>query len=698
MTIFIILVFVILFFALVNQNKKNSKKVVLKTSRSRTDRPKAIVKHVEKVQKETQITTSFDKSIKTSIPTIKPVINVEPVSKIQKEEQITIRYSSPVKASVSMEENITKTDDSIIDVSNIVTSLLGNIKVTSENRSANISAPYWPHRYVYSYSDLNTANAEQRKFYNVFKTEFLKGNFLFLNGNANYSFILMFDLLNEFAVHKDFQKIEEQLEDLGNNYPITKSYCVSFLIQRLDDYNMNDEAQEYREKNNVYDYDYWKLGKRYKKILDLSNEQENTLNKIWFQNNVFTEIEFCKLEVLKQFLRATEHLQQNFTSVDNSLDNLIDELTDLIVRKYYRYRKGSQNYKYSFETVQGQIYGHILKLSENNVRESYSNKRKLTAEFNYSNPEIYNVYFEKVITKLDVFFPEDQKQITTPDLETEKRLNESNTTRWKTKYDKIVAQYSDSENLEQQIIQLAEENIKNPSVENIFYEASKFVAKINKVTALRLYIYYIDKDLSSAKFDNKQMNKTIQKSLFKTNEQLNDFEQILSDFITNKNLDTTLEKINSIYLPKRKKIFIDKDTIEEVKKQHSGTVDLLNEYLQDEYEDDNIVIVSEEIANKDEVQINIIHKNVEHLHSKYLNEISLTSVQKDVLGVFEKNSFNISQSDLEEYLKDQNLLMSSTVDAINEICFDVLDDVLIEEDNDYFTINTDYYKKLLNND
>jgi len=76
MTIFIILVFVILFFALVNQNKKNSKKAVFKNSPSSTDRPKAIVKHVEKVQKETQITTSFDKSIKTSIPTIKPVINV----------------------------------------------------------------------------------------------------------------------------------------------------------------------------------------------------------------------------------------------------------------------------------------------------------------------------------------------------------------------------------------------------------------------------------------------------------------------------------------------------------------------------------------------------------------------------------------------------------------------------------------------
>ncbi|MGA9212480.1 tellurite resistance TerB C-terminal domain-containing protein [Kaistella sp.] len=662
MTIFIILIFIILFFALV----KDRKKVVFKNTSKPAPTPKVYNKTVEGNQKNAQITTRYSGSV--TIP------------------------------KVNMDKEINVTDDSIIDVSDIVTSLLGNVKITSENTSVNISATYWPHRYVYSYADIHTANAKQRKFYDLFKAEFLKGNFLFLNGNSNYSFILMFDLLNEFAVHKNFQKIEKQLEDLGNNYPVTKSYCISFLIQRLEDYNMNDQADEYREKNNVYDYDYWKLGKRYKKTLNLSADQENTLNKIWFQNNVFTEIEFCKQEVLKQFLRATDHLHQNFVSVDNSFDNLIDELTDLIVRKHYRYRKGSQNYKYSSENVQGQIYAHILKLSENNVRESYSNKRKLTAEFNYSSAEVYNIYFEKVISKLDVFFPEDQKHITFPDLQTEKRLNESNTTRWKSKYDKIVEKYSNAKDLEQQIIQLADENIKNPSVENIFYEASKFMAKTNKVTSLRLYIYYIDKDLNSAKFDNKQMNKTIQKSLFKTNEQLNDFEQILSNFITNKDIEATLEKINSIYLPKRKKIFIDKDTIEEVKKQHSGTVDLLNEYLQDEYEDDNILITSEEIANKDEVHINIIPKNHEPLHSKYLNEISLTEVQKGVLGVFEKNSFNISQSDLEEYLKDQNLLMSSTVDAINEVCFDVLDDVLIEEDDDYFTINTDYYKKLLNND
>ena len=100
---------------------------------------------------------------------------------------------------------------------------------------------------------------------------------------------------------------------------------------------MDNEADLFREKNYQYDYDYWKLGRRYKKKLNLTNEQEQILNRIWLQNNVFNEIEFCKIEIIKGFLRANEFLQRNYVSTDNSFENLMDELSDFIVRKYYHY-------------------------------------------------------------------------------------------------------------------------------------------------------------------------------------------------------------------------------------------------------------------------------------------------------------------------------------------------------------------------
>ena len=59
-------------------------------------------------------------------------------------------------------------------------------------------------------------------------------------------------------------------------------------------------------------------------------------------------------------------------------------------------------------------------------------------------------------------------------------------------------------------------------------------------------------DLKSVTFDNKQLTKTIQKSLFKTNEQLHDFEIIVSELINDKNLDKALKNVHKVYEIKRK--------------------------------------------------------------------------------------------------------------------------------------------------
>lgn len=278
-------------------------------------------------------------------------------------------------------------------------------------------------------------------------------------------------------------------------------------------------------------------------------------------------------------------------------------------------------------------------------------------------------------------------------------MNESNTTRWKSKFEIITQTYTNTEDFENQIIRLAEENIKNPSVENIFYEASKFMAKLDKSSSLKLYIYYIDFDLKSSKFDNKQMNKTIQKSLFKTNEQLVEFEGILNDFIKDKQLENALKKVSYLYEPKRKKIVIDRNSIQEVQKQHSGTVNLLNEYLHDELEDEVKTSDFKEENETEEIQIHINNDdNTESAISRFNSDLHLSELQKEVLEIFEKSSFSISQNELEEVLKSKNQMMSSVIDSINESCYETLDDVLIEEEDDYFTIFPDYYKKLLNND
>lgn len=115
-------------------------------------------------------------------------------------------------------------------------------------------------------------------------------------------------------------------------------------------------------------------------------------------------------------------------------------------------------------------------------------------------------------------------------------------------------------------------------------------------------------------------------------------------------------------------------------------------------EEEEIVLKTMETVNERESTVTVIHQVSEFQHTKYSDELHLTDVQKNILDLFEKHSFNILQQDLQDFIKAKGLFMGSTIDSINECCFEILDDILIEEEDEYFIINTNYYKKLLNND
>lgn len=94
--------------------------------------------------------------------------------------------------------------------------------------------PKWKHQYIYSNAELKSATSDQKEFYRIYKREFEKGYFIDLENNDNYSFILLFDLLEEYFLHKNIEKLKKQYDNLGLFYPITESYASSILI---DEYN-----------------------------------------------------------------------------------------------------------------------------------------------------------------------------------------------------------------------------------------------------------------------------------------------------------------------------------------------------------------------------------------------------------------------------------------------------------------------------
>lgn len=587
-------------------------------------------------------------------------------------------------------------DDSIIDV----TDQSYRINSNSNLKKYNNGVPYWAHHYVYSYSEINSASSEQKKFYAIFKNSFLNGEYFDLEGNTNYAFILLFELLIEFDNHKDISKLESQLKILGQYYPKTKSYGVSFLIRKMeangDSYGISRlrEEDRYNYQNYNTDYDYWRLGSKYKTKLKLNDEEVKLLNKLWYPSNNFCSIEYCCVEILKLYISVIAELKASYIVEGTTIEAQFLAVADVIARKHFKYKNGSQNYKYCIETTTNEFYSHIFKHCENAVREYFGHKRKINTDTYYTTAEAKTEFETKIISKVSGLLPLLISEVSLPDEATDIELYSQNTNRWKIKFEELTTNYNDKpKEFIDSIITLGKLNKKNPSIENIFFEASKFIAKYDKESSLSLYVHYLYHDLKSVTFDNKQLTKTIQKSLFKTNEQLHDFEIIVSELTKDKDLEKALKNVSKIYEVKRKKIQLDTDSIKEVQKQHSGTVELLNEYLKDDFEDENNSIRSQEINNK-EVKIEITQKSEDTVHSALVSDLSLSPIHISVLELFSKSNFSVPQSELEVFAKSQGIFKNQLIESINETCYDLLDDVLIEEEDDYYTINKDYFQRI----
>jgi len=438
-------------------------------------------------------------------------------------------------------------------------------------------------------------------------------------------------------------------------------------------------------------------GEKYRKKLGLDGKQAELVNKLSFSHNVFNEIDYCRIQIIKQFLRTIDYLDKNCIPVNKAYPTVIDEVSEIIIVLEYNYRKESLNYQYTIDSIKSEILNHILKLCENSVRDCYGIKRKINTDFKYTHPEITGRFQKKIAAPVESFLGLHQHLILDADYRTNLILNETNTNRWKEKFGMISSDYTNAVAFEREIERLAEVNVKNPSLDEIYLEASKFISAYDRNTALRLYLHYLEKDLQSKRFDRKPLTKSIQKNLFSTPEQFAQFEEIVNEFVLNRDFPSAVKKLDTVYLPKRKKIVIDRNVIDRVQQLDSETSKILGDLLADEEEDPEVEN-TRKTGNTANIEFEVIDTGQTAGIRKYLPELSLNDPQMDLLDYFEKNSLTILKSDLEEYMRSRHLFMNAAVESVNDQLFDTLDDILIEEEDDYLTINPEYYKKLLNND
>ncbi len=562
--------------------------------------------------------------------------------------------------------------------------------------SSSSGVPHWSHTYIYSSSDLDYANYLQKAFYYRFKKEFLRGNVLNIEGNTNYAFILYFDLLEEYQSHKNIVLLEKQFDMLGECCPKTKQYYFPVLLELLneknDDFSKRKieelKAPSYQDKQGlIYDYEsYYKLGYKYKSILGLNNQEQRWLNKFYLHKNVFTSIEGCCIMTIKLYLIAlnilNKRLNANNTSLSKEVAYFKDKVAEVKGRNDYY---GYEDKKYLQERAESEIYLSFFKRCENYVREAYNSNRRVSTECSYLFS--YTDEFEEKIGSLfDNILLTAKSIIEPPDKNTQIELNVTFVNRWKNKFEEITSTFNSNNIIKyaEEIEELEEMNHRNPNIENIMFESSKFIAKYDKVLSLQYYAKYIHYDLHSKKIDNKPLNKTVQKSLFSNQKQVEKFEDIINRLINGANIAVIIEELSKFYIRERKKIKLDDDKVKEAKLKHKDTVNILNEFLED----------ADETEEGDEIQINIQRDAV--TDSIYKPEIYLSSFEEIIIDQIKDNSFVISQNEIEKIAIEQGMFKNQLIDNINDKCNEMLNgEMLIEEDEDNYVIEESYYLELL---
>ncbi len=583
-------------------------------------------------------------------------------------------------------------NNSIIDVTGLSFTINSSIVLNKYI----LDIPEWKNQYIYSFSEINQASDNQKEFYNIFKNSFTNGIYYDLFKNTNYAFVLINDFKSDYEKDKNLLKLENQVKKVWEIYPDTKPYGDLILKQKKEEISASSLNNINTYSNDNFNNEYWKLGDKYKSKLNLSSVEINLLNKLTNPNDNFGSIEFCLLEVCKIYLAVFSDLNIFLTENSRSLEEELMVIADTIARKDFRYRKGSQNYNYCTKRIAtDEFFVHIFKRCDKALREYFDIKGKRNTDTYFINSNNNIELFNNIISKVDDSIDSLILKVNKPTKEVEIELNSHFTTRWRIRYDEIINNYANNPtHFVESIIELGNFNIKNPSIQNIYFDASKFICKSDKESSIQFYLYYLYYDLKSPVIKNKPLTKYMHTSLFSSKEQLINFEKIVSELIKDKDLNKALKQIPEIYKVKRKKIQFNNATIKDTIEQHSVTVYLLNEYLRDDFEDENNTIKSKEISSE-EIQIEITQKNEEDHQSSFISELTFTAIHTTTLELFEKSNFSISQNELEVFAKSKGVFKNQLIESINDTCYEFLDDVLIEEEDDYYTINTDYFQRIL---
>jgi hypothetical protein len=449
-----------------------------------------------------------------------------------------------------------------------------------------------------------------------------------------------------------------------------------------------------------YDYEPPSLGKIYREKLSLTPRQVSWVDRFPLPANAFLEIEAGREATVRLYVAVLPLLEVQLKLEGSTLAQTVKVLDDRA--KFFRYRAATSWYYGSSQggKTGADIYLAIFRVCENAVRAHLRHKRKMANVFTGDLTGLAPEFWALLGNRVQALVPGLLALLPPSDHATELLLNEQNTGRWKAELEQLASHLpADAPAFAAALDALALRNQRNTGVGALYQEATKRLAATNREAALGYHLRYLH-FLKARYAESKPLAKSLQKQLFPLPGQAERFQAIANELAFYKKLDDALAKVPTVYIQPRKKIELDSRAIHTVRHQHAGTVELLNEYLRDEPAPAPAAKAPKAAKNASGSQpaqpakAPTLVAPAAATPGPFTAGLGLNAAQQALLGLFGAQQLALPQAQVEAFAKSHGVLRNQLIDTINEACYELLDDVLIEESGDDYTIYKAYYQKI----
>lgn len=469
----------------------------------------------------------------------------------------------------------------------------------------------------------------------------------------------------------------------------------------------------------VYNFNYYyqeppTLGATYGEKLGLTPRQVTWLDKFNLpDNNTFLNIEPVLQATLLLYLAVLPELDRQLKVMGTTLAKeakfLEETARSIAYHDGFWYSTGNRSGKAGAD-----IYLAIFRVCENALRQRFNYARKSTKLFSKKIGRLEIDFQKNIGLRIGTLLPRLLPHVPPMPPEVELIFNEQAPYRWKPFFEQLTTLLPAKVPAFVKAVQkLVKANARNPIQESIYFEATKLLARTDREAALLMYLHYLHNGSSWVHREPKPLPKALEKVLFPLPEHAQRFTMIVNLLELNDDRKTALEKVATVYVVERKKIELDQGAVEAARQQHAGTVELLNEYLRDEPTPTPAPIPKATKTTGDApapkaAKPTTPPKTPATKAAKaspaqaapegraFAPALTLGAPQQELLNLFTTHKLALTQAAVEALAQRHGTLRNQLIDSLNEACYELLDDVLIEEtDTNGYAIYPPYFQQIL---